>query len=61
MKTHKWADIKRKSQENLECPKCEGIHDHQDDWHPTARCPKCGGDMVTVAPLPDLKGYGHGV
>lgn len=30
-----------------ECPKCDGVHDHQLDWVKNL-CPKCGGPMVAV-------------
>lgn len=32
----------------LECPRCDGIHDHQLGWAKGQKCPKCGGTMVEV-------------
>lgn len=56
-----------------ECPRCDGIHDHQGDWI-EHRCNICGGKLVTCRPWPrrvkqdvimqrpeEEPGYGHGV
>ena len=60
---HDNTDWPRTHRQPTECPKCDGVHDHQLDWV-DERCSKCGGRKVAVmTPNKPLEepGYGHGI
>ena len=54
-----WEKKQRKPP--MECPKCDGVHDHQLGWLKGEYCPKCGGTMVEVMVPHKGEPYGWGV